>query len=440
MSRLRQLMDRARAHAGLRRYAGNTAWVLAEQVVRMGAGVLVGIWVARYLGPAHFGLLSYAVAFAALFASVAKLGLDTLVVRDLVRDAGQTDHGLQQYLGTVFVLKLIGAVALLSVTGTALYFLSDDSTTSLYVLLIAGGAIFQAMEVVDFYFQAKVLSRLVSICKLIQLLVSSIIKVGLIVFGADLFWFVLVTLLDQATLALALYQAYRHKGPPSFIGFFDRTVAVRLLKESWPLMLTGLVVMVYMRLDQIMIRSMLGESEVGLYSAAVRLSEVWYFIPMLINASLFSSIVRARDISADLYSSRLHRLCALLVWIQLPVAAAMTFFSDRAVLLLYGPAYAGAGMVLMIHVWTGVFVALSISGGNWLVCENLQRNLLYRTSIGALVNVALNFVLIPRMGIAGAAVATLVAQAIVGLFFDIFTKRTRPLFLMKIKGMLLMGM
>lgn len=436
MNWVRQLFGKARAHAGLRRYAANTAWMMVEQVARMGAGVLVGIWVARYLGPAKFGFFSYVLAFSALFASVAKLGLDTLVVRDLVRDVG----GLQQrYLGTVFVLKVIGAVVMLGMVAIVLLIFPGDRTTTLYVLLVSGGAIFQAMEVVDFYFQAQVLSRWVSICKLIQLLLSSVFKVGLIISGAELFWFIVVTILDQLTLALALYQAYRYKSAPAFIGFFDRAIAIRLLKESWPLVLSGLVVMIYMRIDQIMIRSMLGETEVGLYSAAVRISEVWYVFPMLINASLFASIVSAREVNAALYYLRLQRLCAFLVWMEILIAIAMTFFSEAVVSLLYGQAYAGAGLVLMVHIWTGVFVALSICGGSWLVCENLQRYSLYRTSIGAVVNVALNFVLIPRMGIVGAAVATLVAQAIVGLFFDVCAKRTRPLFLIKIKSLLLIG-
>ena len=402
--------------------------------MRMLAGLLVGIWVARYLGPAQFGLFSYAVAFAALFSSIAKLGLDSIMVRDLVREPAQRDI----YMGTAFWLKLAGSLAMLGVIGIALQLTTSDSTTRLYIFIIASGAIFQPFEVVDFYFQSKVLSKFVSICKLIQLTISSLIKIFLIYIDSGLFWFVIVSLIDQITLAATLYLAYRYQKIGMYFKHFNRHVAKKLLIDSWPLVLSGLAVMIYMRTDQIMIKEMLGEKEVGLYSAATRISEIWYFVPILITNSIFPAILNVKKNSPK-YLFRLRVLFSVLVWIGILVAAITAFIYDWLIIFLYGQDYQQAGQVLMIHIWGGIFVALGAASGSWFVSENLQRYALYRTLLGASVNIALNFVLIPKYGILGAAIGTVVAQSVAALFFDILTAKTRVLFFTKLKSIFLIG-
>lgn len=405
--------------------------MFAEQILRLIAGLLVGIWVARYLGPGQFGVFSYAIAFAAIFSAIAKLGLDGIVVRDLVREPDQRDL----YLGTAFWLKLGGAIVMLGAVALAMQLTSTDSTTNLYILIIASGAIFQSFEVVDFYFQSRVLSKFVSICKMTQLLISSLLKLYFIVTGADLIWFVLVTLVDQLTLALSLYIAYRYQKLGSFYRHFDLMTARQLLKDSWPLIFSGLVVMIYMRIDQIMIKEMLGEREVGVYSAAVRVSEVWYFIPMIITASIFPSIVNAKKISQELYLQRLQKLSTLMTWLAIAVALPMTFLADSMVSLLYGHYYREAGVVLAIHIWGAVFVFLGVASGVFLTVENYTNKSLYRTVFGAISNVLLNLALIPLYGINGAAMATVLSQFIANFLYDFFDNSLRDLVVIKIKAL-----
>lgn len=428
MRRVKRLSDKALTHQGFRRYFANTSWMFTEQILRMVAGLLVGVWVARYLGPEQFGVFSYAIAFASLFSSIAKLGLDGIVIRDLVREPEQRDL----YLGTAFWLKLGGAFLMLGAVALATQLTSSDRTTNLYILIIASGAIFQSFEVVDFYFQSRVLSKFVSISKLTQLLLSSLLKLYFILTGSGLIYFVLVTLVDQISLALSLYMAYRYQKLGCFCRQFDMTIARQFLKDSWPLIFSGLVVMIYMRIDQIMIKEMLGEREVGFYSAAVRISELWYFIPAIITTSLFPSIINAKKISEKLYYTRLQRLYTLMVWLAIAIALPMTFLSDWLVILLYGEAYREAGLVLMIHIWAGVFVFLGVASGSWLISENLQRISLYRTFSGAGINVILNLVLIPIYGLIGAAIATVIAQIMAAFVFDILSKKTRMVFFMKL--------
>ncbi len=424
IKRLKHLTHTAKTHHGFRRYFANTSWMFAEQILRMVAGLLVGIWVARYLGPEQFGVFSYAIAFASLFSSIAKLGLDGIVVRDLVKEPELRDV----YLGTAFWLKLMGALLMLGVVTITMQLTSSDPLTNLYILIIASGAVFQSFEVVDFYFQSKVLSKFVSICKMTQLLISSLLKLYFIFTGAELIYFVLITLVDQVTLSLSLYIAYRFQKLGSFYEHFNKEIAKQLLKDSWPLIFTGLVIIIYMRIDQIMIKEMLGEREVGLFSAAVRLSEVWYFIPVIISSSLFPSIVNAKKISEELYLGRLQHLYAVMIWVAIIIALLLTFVSNWVVTLLFGEAYREAGQVLAIHIWAGVFVFIGVASSKWFLSEGLQRYLTINTVAGAILNIVLNLFLIPRYGIYGSAIATVISQALASYLMNIVFRRTRSNF------------
>ena len=424
IKRLKHLTHTAKTHHGFRRYFANTSWMFAEQILRMVAGLLVGIWVARYLGPKQFGVFSYAIAFASLFSSIAKLGLDGIVVRDLVKEPELRDV----YLGTAFWLKLMGALLMLGVVTITMQLTSSDPLTNLYILIIASGAVFQSFEVVDFYFQSKVLSKFVSICKMTQLLISSLLKLYFIFTGAELIYFVLITLVDQVTLSLSLYIAYRFQKLGSFYEHFNKEIAKQLLKDSWPLIFTGLVIIIYMRIDQIMIKEMLGEREVGLFSAAVRLSEVWYFIPVIISSSLFPSIVNAKKISEELYLGRLQHLYAVMIWVAIIIALLLTFVSNWVVTLLFGEAYREAGQVLAIHIWAGVFVFIGVASSKWFLSEGLQRYLTINTVAGAILNIVLNLFLIPRYGIYGSAIATVISQALASYLMNIVFRRTRSNF------------
>jgi len=419
------------SHQGFRRYFANTSWLLAEQTLRLLAELLVGIWVARHLGAEQFGALSYAIAFVAIFSTISKLGLDSIVVRDLVIDPGRKDT----YLGTAFWLKLGGAFLSIALVALTLQLTSSDHITKIYVLIIACGMIFQSLEVVAFYFQSQVQARYISSGKLVQLALSSLLKIYLVCVDGDLKWFVLVSLVDQVSLAAAYFLVYQRRRLGSFFQCHDVTIAKQLLRDSWPLILSGLVVMIYMRIDQIMIKEMMGNKEVGVYSVAVRLSEVWYFIPMVITSSLFPPVINAKRVSQELYLARLQRLYSFMVWMAIAVAIPTTFLSSWLVTFLYGEAYEGAGQVLKFQVWASVFVFLGVASSAWLTSENLQRYAFGRTFAGAAVNVVLNLMLIPRYGIMGAVVATIIAQSMAAFVFDMFTERTRGMFYMKVKAL-----
>ncbi len=417
-----------------KKYFFNTSWLFAEKILRMAVGLFVGVWVARYLGPERFGLLSYAQSFVGLFSAVAALGLDGIVVRELVKDESRRD----ELIGTAFWLKLCGAFMVLMLLGIAVHFTSNDHYTNVLIFIIGSATIFQSFNVVDMYFQSRVLSRYIVFANILSLFISSVIKIFLILKQAPLIAFVWVIVFDNFVLALGYVYFYIKNHPAFKIQFlkFNKLTAINLLQDSWPLILSGIVISIYMKIDQIMIKEMLDSYAVGQYAAAVRLSEACYFIPVIITSSLFPAVINAKKQAEELYYQRLQTLFNLMVWISVAIALPVTFLHDWIINLLYTDKFQEAGTVLMIHIWTGIFVFLGVASGKWFLLENYVKKAFYRTSVGALLNIIMNYYLIIRIGIAGAAISTLLANFIAAYLYDLIDKDVRKIFILKTNALL----
>jgi len=412
----------------LQKVLNNISWLFADRFFRMGGGLLISIWIARYLGPKQFGLMNYAIAFVALFGSIATLGLNSIVVKDLIKRPENADVTL----GTTFVLQIIGGllaclIAILAIS----YVRPNDLTLKLMTAILGFAMVFKSVEVVRYWFEAQVQSKYIVWVENLVFLLFAVVKVFLIFTQATLIDFIWVIFAETVLMAFFLLILYSFKVGQlkSWKLQYGRTK--ELLKDGWPLMLSGLAVMVYMRIDQIMLGQMMGDQAVGVYSAAVRISEVFYFIPVAIAASVFPSIIEAKKHSEALYYKRLQRLYDLMVIFTLSVAIPMTFFSDVIIHLLFGSAYVGAGPILSIHIWAGLFVSLGVISSRWIVIENLQMYALYRTGLGVLINISANVILIPKYGSLGAAIGTLISQVLATYMFDILTHQTRPSFWLK---------
>jgi len=408
-------------HSGFRKYFANTSWLLGERILRMAVSLFVTIYVARYLGPERFGLLSYALSFVWLFSSLASFGTDNILVRELVRHPEQRKN----LIGTVFWLKVCGSVVMGTAITTVLYFRTEDQQTYWLIALIALGFLFQATNVVDFYFQAQVQSKFTVRAQIIQLLITSLFKIYLVWNEAELVWFAVALMLDQAVVAVLFLIMYSWKIEKFPYLSFNIIKAKLLLKDAWPLIFAGMVVSIYMKIDQVMLKEMLNTKAVGVYAGAVKLCEAWYFVPTALVASLFPAVVEARKNSEKIYEERVQKLYDLMVWGSVAVALPTTLLSDWIILILYGTDFQEAADVLRIYIWAGVFVSLGVASSKWLVAENLQRYSFYVTTLGAILNVGCNLWFIPIYGIKGAAFATLMAQGTVSFVSLSFFSKTR---------------
>ncbi len=419
---------------GFKRYFANTSWLMSERIFSLLVGLCVGIYVARYLGPQRFGLLNYAISFVGLFAAIAEMGLTEITVREFI-DANTPKSCL---FGTVFLLRTIGAFVVIFLAMTGIWLLGDDYYTRGLVALVAISFIFQAFRVIELYFQSQVLAKYAVVAQLAQMFVSAGAKVFLIQIKAELVWFAFVIVLENVVMALTLSLLFRRFGTvPLSEWRFNSFLAKKLLKESFPLALSGLVVAVYMKIDQVMIKNMMTAEAVGLYAVAVRLSEAWYFIPSVVMKSLFPAVVAVRQKENRRYHLRLQQLHDFLSMLALLVAVPVSIWAGDIVSVVFGERFASAGTVLAIHIWAGMVVFPGNVRAHLIVLEKRQMVALIFRSLGVAVNVGLNLLLIPRFGIIGAAWATIASYVIPVCTVALFDDVIRMTVIMTVKSYLL---
>ena len=431
ITRLKSLQN----NQGFMRYFKNTSWLFAEKILRIITGLFVGVWIARYLGPEQFGFFSYTLSFVGLFAFITALGLDQVVIRELVKDESRND----EIMSTSFWLKIMGALLGISmILIISINFTSNDTYANTLIFIIASSTIFQSFNVIDYYFQSKVMSKFIAFANVISLFLSTVIKIILLLNEAPLIAFVWMVLFDNFILASGFVYFYIKYNPILKIKNlkFRSKTAILLLQDSWPIIISSAAIMIYLKIDQVMIKEMIGLEAVGQYAAAVKISEAWYFVPVVIAASVFPAIINAKKKSEELYNVRLQKLYDIMVLMALVIALPITFLSDWFIELLYGNLYTEAGSVLTIHIWSGVFVFLGVASGSWLLCENLQIFQTIGAIIGVIVNVGLNYMLIPRFGIEGSAWATLISYCAAGYLCLLIWKKTRTTFINLTKSLL----
>ena len=407
----------------------NSGWLLLDKLVRLALGLLVGAWVARYLGPAEYGELAYVLAYIAFFQAVAMLGLDGIVVRDIAQNREQANT----LLGTAFALRLsVGVICWLAAVGSMAW-LNGVSDRSVVLTALAGGTlVFQAADTVDLWFQSQSQSRRTVLAKLTAYLISNGTRVALVLNGAPLVAFAAVLVLDGLTAAVGLAVAYR-RFPCKQRWHHAAFTARQLLSESWPFILSGISIMVYMRIDQIMIKEMLGAQQLGIYAAVLPLAALWQFIPVMLNASLAPFVARKKAESEAVYWQFLQRIFkayALLGWL---VCIATVVFANLAVAVLYGAQYQQGAIVLSIYVFTNLFINMGVAQGLWLLNERRAIFSLTNTIVGAIVAVVGNWLFIPQFGIAGVAMVAVLAQLVSAVFMNlIFSRRV---FLIQIRSL-----
>lgn len=428
---LNRLLDRS--SPGIRKIAGNTGWLVVDRLVRMGLGVVITVWIARYLGPAQFGIFNFALSFVTLFATLTTLGLDNIILREIVLDHSKAS----EILGTGITLRIVVSIlAPLIAIATIRVIQPNDRIAILLVSLLSIGLVFQAFDTIDFYFQSQVQSKLTVWAKNSAFLLMAGFRVLLIHLKAPLWSFAVAQVTELALGALGMIAAYQWSGGRVSLWRARKQRAIELLSQSWPVILSGMAIMIYMRIDMVMLKVMQGDKATGIYAAATRVSEVWYFIPSAIVSSVSPSIIRARS-NPDLYYGRIGKLFNLMTSIALLIGSGIALSSHWIIHILYSDAYNAAAPVLAVHVWASVFVFLGVAQAPWDFSENLLKLGFYRTVTGAIANVLMNLVLLPRYSAMGAAVATVVSYAISSVFANAFSSDTRPIFFMQMRSFLL---
>lgn len=425
------IRGRVEGRASLQNILANTGWLFADRILRMVVGLFVGVWIARYMGPEQFGVYNYALVFVGMFSALSNLGLDGIVVRNVVRDPMRKDT----ILGTAFFLKLAGGIITLIVSiGAIMALRPGDSVAGWLVGITAVGALFQAFDTIDFWFQSQVKSKYTVYVRNGAFLIITLVKIILILTRSPLLAFACAGLAEIVAGAVGLVFTYRLHGYSLNKWRMSLPYAKELLADSWPLICSCLAVGFFMKIDQVMLREMIGSESAGIYAAATRISEIWYFIPIIIVSSVSPAIVDAKKIGEDIYYRRLRKLFHFTAALAFAIAIPTTFLSNYFVLLLFGKSYAAAGPILAIHIWATLFYFLGIVQGPWNVTEGLTNLSLKRTLITAVVNIVLNFILIPAYSGIGAAISTVVAYFCGAFLANGIDARSRQIFYLQIES------
>ena len=407
---------------GLRQVLGNLAWLLTDQILQMALGLLVGVWVARYLGPAQFGLLNYAIAFVSLFSSVATMGLGTLVVRDIARNPDCKE----ETLGTAFAIQFVGGIITLLLTVTVISVLNpNESLTRWLVGIIAAGTIFQSFETINFWFQSQVQSKYTVVAKNSVSLLVAALRIGLVQIKAPLIAFAWLRLGEVAFAGFAIALVYQSRGNDLKLWRVSWLRGKELIQESWPLVLSGLAVYIYSKIDQIMLGS-LNQTELGYYAVAVKVSEICDFLPMIIASSIFPKLANLRDKNYGEYIKKFQIYSDTMLFLWLGVALPISLLAPFIIQILYGEQYAASARVLSVYVWAQFGSNFGIARNAYFALEGQLRYGLYLTVVGSIFNIVLNSLLIPIYGAFGATVATLITYFYVIILVNFLIKELRP--------------
>jgi O-antigen/teichoic acid export membrane protein len=420
---VRDLMARARDMAtgsvGRRQATANSGWLLFERLTRTLLGLFVGAWVARYLGPSELGELAYVSAYVALFLPIANLSADAIIVRNI----SQEPKSAAVMLGSIMIMRLLLGMLcwILAVVSAALIEGAPGRMTAL-TAIIGGSLVFQAADVVDLWFQSQAQSRRAVMARMLAYAISNGSKIVLILNHAPLAAFAAVATLEGLVSAAALGVAYR-RFKTSLPWRRSRQVALAVVSECWPFMVSGFAIMLYMRVDQIMVKELLGAHELGIYAVALPISQFWQVLPMTLATSIAPFIARQRTIDPVAY--RRSMVLTFRAFFYLGVATSLTTFIVSSWLIngLFGKAYLEAIGILDAHALSNIFCFLGIAHGIWLVNERRFAVRLYGTVIAGAATIGLNMILLPMIGLLGACLAAITAQAIAAFLVNAFLDR-----------------
>lgn len=413
----------------------NSAWSIVNQGARVATLAVVTIALSRHFGPQRFGTLAFGLAFVRIFAVIAAFGLDRLLVRRLAENPEQAGAILHLAFRLKLVLALASYAALLGLA----FLIDPHSRLTVAIVALAGaGLLCQPCDVFDLHFQSENRFRLSFFGRTIPILLSTGIKLAALFAGAPLLVFAALETGEAILIGAALWLLHRLQSPEPNLA---RQPAVgidwrRLLGEGLPLLLASLAVLIYMRSDILMLGKMAGFQAAGIYCAAAQITEACALLPLAFAPALFPILVRWRKHGPRYYKQQFGRLFLGAALTGFAVSLFLTVAARPIVLLLYGPQFLPAAKVLVIHGWATIFVFLGIVQSGYDITEGLTWAATQRAAIGAVTNIGLNFILIPKYGATGAAIATLISYGCSAFLLNLVRKATRPVFALQLRALL----
>lgn len=398
----------------------------------MAISLLVGIWIVRYFGPEYFGKFNYVNAWLTLMAAMIPLGTESIIVSELVKDSDNKDT----ILSTSFVLYFFTGL-IFTLLSIAFVIISKPNDLEIFSLIwiLSIPYFLRCLTVPRYFYESNLSIKRIVLIENAYLIVFTFIKIYFLIFSYPFIYFIWSFSLEGIFISLTVFISYNFKKLSIKFKYFSWIRTKSIIGASFSLFLSSLAIILYMKVDQIMIGNMLGNKELGYYSVAVRLSELWYFLPMAVSNSFYPHLIALFKTNRERYWFELQRLHVILFVIAFLVAICVQIFADWGIEFLYGEKFIESAAVLKLHVWSGIFVFLGVAGSNHFVIGSIQIYSFYKSLVGLIANIILNLMIIPYYGIIGAALATLISQVIASSLFIYISRQTHILFLLQLRSL-----
>lgn len=415
------------------KFIENTFWLLFSQFFYLGISFIVSIYAARLLGPEQIGIIDYSNNYITMLIVIASLGIDSIVIKDLVNKKDKTGD----ILGSAFLIKFIASSISLILFDLFIYLVARGNTILILIAFIQSFLlIFKLYSVFDLYYQSILESRKIVQVRCITTTLFSIIKMLILFYSPNLIIYVCFTVLEHLACLVLVYIAFKKTNIKLSVSF---NTSKSLLQRGYHFILSDLLVMIYTRMDKIMLGAIKGTAQLGVYSVAALLSDLWTLLPNALISSARPKILEYKNIDQKLYEKSLKKLYAAIFYIGLIISLIVYFLSNQIITLLYGKEYIEASIPMIILSFSSIFAILGSARSIWLVSEDLQQYTKYYILMGAVLNLILNLILIVPFGMKGIAFSTLVSQIVVAIIGPAFIKKTRYSTVLMIEAILLKG-
>lgn len=408
----------------------NASWIIACKIVQSVLSLVVTMLSARYLGPSGYGLISYAASLVSFAGPLMQLGFNSVLVQEIVNNPEKEGEALGSAITTSFITSFLTIGGILSFVTIANRGEKDTLIVcALYSILL----IFQSVEMMQYWFQAKLKSKYTSIVMLIAYVLVSAYRIVLLVTGKNIYYFAIAQAIDTLIIAASLLIIYRKIGDKKLSFSYKRVR--QIFAKSKYYIISSLMVIIFSQTDKIMIKNMLGDSETGYYTAAVTCASMTSFIFLAIIDSVRPEIFSSKNISVKKFEKNISRLYCIIIYLSLLQCIAITLLASPFIHIVYGKSYDPSINTLRIMVWYSTFSYLGYIRNMWILSEGKQRFLLIINLSGALINVGLNFALIPVWGINGAAFASFATQVFTNVIMGFILPQIRHNNLLMFRGL-----
>ncbi|NDC82841.1 flippase [bacterium] len=435
IGKIRSMRHQITQRAAVKSAVINSGWMLFDRIIRLIGGLFIGVWVARYLGPEHFGLFSTLISIQGIAVTLCGVGFDGIITRYFIR----YPHHSSVLLGTTVTIRAILGIVIGAVMLILIYFRPLPGVNFYIWVLMSVTMFFSAFNALRQYYDSRGESKYVILPELVAFGLSSGLRILGILYHFRLEWFVGIVLLE-GMLGLIGYHWIYWRRHVNRVWTFRASIARLLFRHSWPILLTSGSAIIFFKIDQMILLSLVGSRETGIYSAAVRISEIAYFFPTILTTAVYPGLTKLRKIDRVRYESSLRRVFSIGMAVSYCIIIVVTLLSSWIISTLYGSDYIGSGPILIVHIWSLICICNLNISSIYITNEGLTRHYILKDAVSALCNIGLNLALIPYWNGLGSAIATLVSYSITAFFANAFIPQLRPLFKIQMDSLTLKGL